>query len=125
MDNDGNDDIDDQRFSDRQYKTGPDESDSMRAKREFRDRGATEVAILDALVDRQDGMTVFELRSHVEADIDDLEAALSSLKSDGLIEAESDDGRTRIVPDDRVVPDPGEDERENSFLDQLRERLGL
>ena len=96
----------------------------MRAKREFRDRGATEVAILDALVDRREGMTVFELRSHVDVGIDDLEAALSSLKADGLIEAEADE-RTLIKPDERVIPDPGEDEHRESLLDQLRERLGL
>ena len=97
----------------------------MRAKREFRDRGTTEVAVLDALVDRQDGMTVFELRSHVEVGIDDLEAALSALKSDGLIEADPEGERTLIKPDERVIPDPGEDDPEPSVFDQLRDRLGL
>ena len=97
----------------------------MKAKREFRDREATEVTVLDALVDRQDGMTVFELRSHAEVGIDELEDALSALKTDGLIETEIDGGRTVIKPDERVVPEPGEDEGENSFFDQLRERFGM
>ena len=97
----------------------------MKAKREFRDRDETEVAVLDALVDRRDGMTVFELRSHVAVGIDDLEDALSSLKADGLIEADDDGERTRIKPDDRVVPEPGVQDTEGSLFDQLRERLGL
>ena len=96
----------------------------MKAKREFRDRADTEVAVLDALVDRRDGMTVFELRSHVAVGIDDLEDALAALKADGLIEV--DDGeRTLIKPDDRVVPEPGEQDTEASALGRLRERLGL
>lgn len=98
----------------------------MKAKREFRDRDDTEVAVLDALVDRRDGMTVFELRSHVAVGIDDLEDALAALKADGLIEADDGDGeRTLIKPDDRVVPEPGEEDVEESFFDHLRDRLGL
>jgi predicted transcriptional regulator len=97
----------------------------MRAKREFRDRDTTEVTVLDALVDRQDGMTVFELRSHAEVDIDELEDALSALKADDLIKTETDDGRTHILPDERVVPEPSEDEHEESFFDRLRERFGM
>ncbi len=97
----------------------------MRARQEFRNREATEVAILDTLVDRQDGMTVFELRSHVEVGIDELENALGALKADGLIEAETDDGRTHIVPDEQVIPEPGEGESEESFFDRLRERFDL
>jgi DNA-binding transcriptional ArsR family regulator len=97
----------------------------MRAKREFRDREEVEVAVLDALVDRQDGMTVFELRSHADVGIDELEAALSALKDDGLIETETADGRLHIAPDERVVPDPSEDNHDHSFFDKLRERFGL
>lgn len=97
----------------------------MKAKREFRDRTDTEVAVLDALVDRQDGMTVFELRSHVAVGIDDLEDALAALKADGLIEADDDGERTLIKPDDRVVPEPGGEDTDESFFDQLRDRLGL
>ena len=96
----------------------------MKAKREFRDRADTEVAVLDALVDRRDGMTVFELRSHVAVGIDDLEDALAALKADGLIEVDGGE-RTLIKPDDRVVPEPGEQDTEASALGRLRERLGL
>lgn len=97
----------------------------MEAKREFRDHADTEVAVLDALVDRGEGMTVFELRSHVAVGIDELEEALAALKADGLIAVETEGERTRIKPDERVVPGPGANEQDESFLDHLRERLGL
>ncbi|RQH03275.1 DUF6432 family protein [Natrarchaeobius oligotrophus] len=97
----------------------------MRAKREYRDRERTEVAVLDALVDRsEEGMTVFELRAAVEAEIDDLEDALARLKTDGLIVVESDGDRTTIKPDERVVPsDPSETDAERSIGEWLRERF--
>ncbi|PSQ49778.1 MarR family transcriptional regulator [Halobacteriales archaeon SW_6_65_15] len=99
----------------------------MKAKREYRNREEVEVAVLDALVDRNDeGMTVFELRSHVDADIDDLETALANLKEDGLIDASEGNQRTLITPDERVVPDPDEEvEDEPSFVDRIIERLPL
>ena len=97
----------------------------MRARREYRDRDATEVEVLDALVDRNDeGMTVFELRSHAEININDLEPALESLKADDLIDVDDSGGRTVIKPADRVVPDPdGGDDADPSLLDELRDRL--
>ena len=97
----------------------------MRAKREYRDRDAVEVSVLDALVDRSDdGMTVFELRSHVEADIDELEGALATLKDEGLIVVDENGDRTVIMPDERVVPEPGEHvTEEESFVDRVRDRL--
>ncbi|WP_135365376.1 DUF6432 family protein [Halosimplex halophilum] len=94
----------------------------MQAKPEYRDRDEVEVAVLDALADRrEEGMTVFELRSRVEVDIDTLEDALADLKEDGLIEAHQEDHRTVIVPEDGVVGpvDPDDD----SLVDQIRERL--
>ncbi|WP_248895237.1 DUF6432 family protein [Haloplanus halobius] len=99
----------------------------MKAKREFRDREDVEVDILDALVDRgSEGMTVFELRAAADVDIDTLEDALSELKSDSLISVETEDGRTVVLPDDRVVPDPGEaPDEDESLFDAVRERLGL
>jgi predicted transcriptional regulator len=99
----------------------------MKAKREFRDREDVEVAILDALVDRGgDGMTVFELRAAVDEDIDTLEDALGELKDDSLISVERDDGRTVVLPDDRVVPDPSrEPEDDEGLFDAIRDRLGL
>lgn len=96
----------------------------MRAKRAYRDRGEVEVAVLDALVDRgKEGMTVLELRTAVDADIEAIETALSSLKRDGLIEVATDDGETLLRPDDRVVPDPEAEPEEPSLVDWLRERL--
>lgn len=96
----------------------------MRAKREYRDRDETEVAVLDALVDRSDeGMTVFELRSRAAVDIDRLEEALADLKAEGLITVENEGDRTLIYPDDRVVPDPHADETEPSIVDRIIERF--
>ena len=99
----------------------------MQAKREYRERDETEVAVLDALVDRtEEGMTVFELRAGVEADIDDIETALAELKDAGLIDVENDDGPMRIYPDDRVVPDLEDEEAtETSLIEGLKNRLGL
>ncbi len=99
----------------------------MQAKREYRERDETEVAVLDALVDRtEEGMTVFELRAGVEADIDDIETALAELKDVGLIDVENDDGPMRIYPDDRVVPDLEDEEAtETSLIEGLKNRLGL
>jgi DNA-binding transcriptional ArsR family regulator len=69
----------------------------MRAKPEYRNRDGTEVAVLDALADHpEEGMTVFELRTHVDEDIDTLEDALAALKDDGLIEASENGQRTVI-----------------------------
>ena len=96
----------------------------MKAKREFRDRDETEVAVLDALVDRaDDGMTVFELRNTVDTGIDDIEAALARLKDDGLIDVEDNGGRTVILPADRVVPQGPQPDRQPSILEKVRERL--
>jgi hypothetical protein len=99
----------------------------MKARREFRNRRDIEVAVLDALVDRhEEGMTVFELRAAVDADIDTIEDALSALKSEGLIVVEEGPQRVLIHPDERVVPDPSENAPTDvTFLDRLRKRLGL
>jgi hypothetical protein len=99
----------------------------MAAKPEYRDRPDVEVALLDALVDRGDeGMTVLELRAAVDADIDAIEEALSTLKADSLITVESEE-RVRVYPHDRVVPDPDAetDDDPASFVDVVRDRLGL
>lgn len=97
---------------------------ATRAKGKFRDRDDLEVAVLDALVDRgEEGMTVFELRSRVEADIDALEEALAALKADDLIAVEDGD-RAVIIPADRVVPDgPTADPEPRSLIDEIRDRL--
>lgn len=102
----------------------------MQAKRAYRDRERTQVAVLDALVDRaEEGMTVFELRTAVDVDIDidDIEAALAELKQAGLITVENEEGPMRIYPHDRVVPDPeaDADEETGSILEKIRDRIGL
>lgn len=95
----------------------------MQAKAAYRDRAESEVAVLDALADRQDdGMTVFELRSRVDVDIDTLEAALAELKADDLIEVTEEGDRTVILPDETVVG-PEENDGEPGFLEELRRRL--
>jgi DNA-binding transcriptional ArsR family regulator len=98
----------------------------MRARRVHRGRPETQVAVLDALVERgEEGMTVLELRAAVDADIDAIEAALAALKADGLISVEVAGGTTTIKPDDRVMPRPGEERDYPTWLDRLRGRIGL
>jgi hypothetical protein len=112
----------------RTVKATPGERAGMQAKPEYRDRDDTEVAVLDALVDRtEEGMTVFELRAGVESDIDidDLEEALADLKADGLITVENDEDPMRIYPDERVVPAHEAGEDDPTLFDRLRERLGI
>ncbi|MDG5778599.1 DUF6432 family protein [Haloarculaceae archaeon H-GB2-1] len=95
----------------------------MRAKPEHRDRDDVEVAVLDALADRgREGMTVFELRSRVDVDIDRLEGALAELKADGLIEVSNDDERTVIVPEEGVVG-PQDPDSDQSILDRILDWL--
>jgi len=88
----------------------------MPAKAEFRDRDGTQVAVLDALVGHADeGLTVLDLRARVDADIDAIEAALESLKAENLIRTDREDGRLRIYPDDRVLPEENEEEEPTLF----------
>lgn len=96
----------------------------MALKGEFRDRPDVQIAVLDALVGRsEEGMTVFELRSRVDVDIDELEHALAELREDRLILVEKKGNRTVIRPADRVVPDPEEENDERSLIEELRDRL--
>jgi hypothetical protein len=95
----------------------------MQAKQEYRDREDTEVAVLDALADRaEEGLTVFEIRSEVDADIDRLEEALGDLKSDGLIDVERNGNRTVILPDEDVVGTVDHDD-DSGLFEKLRRRL--
>ena len=97
----------------------------MSIRPEYRNRDAVEVTILAALADRgEEGMTVFELRSHVERDIDELEQALANLKSDGLVDAESNGHRTVILVDEAVVPDEPVTDDEPGIIDAILERFG-
>jgi DNA-binding transcriptional ArsR family regulator len=99
----------------------------MALRPEHRDRDEVELGVLSALADRAgEGMTVFELRAAVDADIDRLEPALADLKEAGLIEVEREDDRTVLYPADEVVIDPeNPPDEEPSVLDIIRERLGL
>ncbi|MFA9516632.1 DUF6432 family protein [Halopenitus sp. H-Gu1] len=98
----------------------------MAAKSAYRDRPEVEVAILDALVDRGDeGMTVFELRAAVDADIDRIEEALSNLKDDGLITVDQTETRLRVHPHDRVVPEPTPEPGDRGLIERIRTKLGL
>jgi DNA-binding transcriptional ArsR family regulator len=95
----------------------------MRAKREYRNRDETELAVLDALVESgEDGLTVFELRSQADVGIDEIEGALPDLKEEGLIEVDRDEERMVIKPDEKVVPDPdrNESDEELSLGDRIR-----
>ena len=93
----------------------------MHVKPEYRDRPDPEVAVLDALADRaEEGMTVFELRSRADIEIDRLETALADLKADGLIEVTDRENQTFIVPDTNVIGPEAPDE-ESSLLDRFRE----
>ena len=95
----------------------------MRARPEYRDRDETDVAVLDALADRNgEGMTVFEIRAAVDEDIDTIEQALGRLKDDGLIEATQEDGQTVIAVDDRVIG-PRRNDNGTGFLEEIRRRL--
>jgi DNA-binding transcriptional ArsR family regulator len=97
----------------------------MRARKEYRDRDETEVAVLDALADRTEtGTTVFDLRALVEEDIDTLEAALAELNEDGLIEVTEKNGRTMIFAKDHAIgngttPDDGD----TDFFEEIRRRF--
>jgi len=96
----------------------------MRAKDEYRDRDDTQVAVLDALADRQEtGMTVFDLRAMVDEDIDSLEEALGELKDDGLIDVSDEEGRTMILPKQHVIENGTTPEEEVDFFEKLRRRF--
>ena len=95
----------------------------MQLKPEYRDRADPEVAVLDALAERgEEGMTVFEIRSRADVDIDRLETALADLKADDLIEVTEKDDRTIIVPDEKVI---GQEDQQaaDSVLDWMREKF--
>jgi len=98
----------------------------MPVQGEFRNRDEIDVKILDALVDRsEEGMTVFELRTHVGADINEIERALTDLNDDGLIIVENGGhggDQTVIKPASTVLPDDSP-QPSRSLADRLREWL--
>ena len=98
----------------------------MKVRREHRRRDETQVAVLEALADRlEDGMTVFELRSQVGADIDELESAIAGLKEADLISAEDVGNRTVITVDDSVVEEETPEDGDNDIFQRILDRLGL
>lgn len=92
----------------------------MNAAGAHRQLDDVQAAVIDALVGRDDGMTIFELRSHVDADIDELETALTDLKRDGLITADSSGDQTVITATEKATPDP---EPDDSWFDRVIDRL--
>ncbi|MCH7661552.1 MAG: MarR family transcriptional regulator [Euryarchaeota archaeon] len=94
----------------------------MGAKRAYRNRTDSEVAVLDALIERPEGgMTVLELRTRADVGIDELETALGNLKDANLITVEKNGDRTVILPDESVIPD--RETEEPSIIDRVRDRL--
>lgn len=87
-------------------------------------RKEVEAAILDTLIEGPDaGMTIFEIRSHVDFDIEALEPALAQLRDRGKITIEYGEDRSvirvkenAITPDDRIQPS-------RSWTDRIRKYL--
>jgi hypothetical protein len=89
------------------------------------DRGPTERAVIDALVEREgEGMTVFELRSRVDADIDELEDTLAHLDREGCIDVDATGDRTRILATEAALA-ARENESDRSLYERVRELLLL
>jgi hypothetical protein len=87
------------------------------------DRNRTETAVLDALAEREgEGMTVFELRTWVDVDIDELEATLERLDRDGCIDVDPSGERTRIRPTESAIA-AREEAEDRTLLDRIREWL--
>jgi predicted transcriptional regulator len=98
----------------------------MRLRQEHRDREETEVAVLQALADRHDeGMTLFELRSIVNTDIDGLERALSGLQHSGLVTVEEDGNRTVFLIASSAIEPERQPQTEESFFGWLKGLLGF
>lgn len=98
----------------------------MRLRREHRDRDETEVEVLQALADRhEEGMTLFEMRSVVDTDIDGLERALSGLQESGLVAVEENGERTVFVIGSSAIEAENGPDVEESFVGWLKGRLGF
>ena len=94
------------------------------SRRGYHDRDEVEVAVLDALVERPEaGMTIFELRSRVDYDIETLEPALANLRDDELIVVDYDEERSRIRPDDDVLPRSDANAAPAGWIERIRRRL--
>ncbi len=83
------------------------------------------MAVLEALRNRaEEGMTIFELRNRVAADIDTIERALERCKQRGLIETDVDGDRLIIRPTDAGI-DAVTEASESGLVDRIRDRLDL
>ncbi|MFB6086528.1 MAG: DUF6432 family protein [Halodesulfurarchaeum sp.] len=99
----------------------------MKLRAEHRDRDETQRAVLEALADRhEEGMTLFELRSVVDTDIDQLEVALTGLQEAGLVAVETDGERTVFVVASKAIePESGSEEAAPGFFAWLKAVLGF
>lgn len=80
--------------------------------------------ILEALIERtEDGMTLFEIRNQVEADIDAIEASLERLKARDLIETDVSEDRVTIRPAPGATGAIEVGDDGGSVLERIRERL--
>lgn len=96
----------------------------MGIRHQYEDRDEVEVAILEALVDRHEaGMTVFELRTRVEVDIETLEPALNNLREDGLITIDYGEDRSVIRPKERVLPSENQNPDDPGILESIIGRI--
>lgn len=83
-----------------------------------------EGVILEALLQRaEEGMTIFELRNQIDANIDTIEASLERLKDRGLIQTEQTDGRVSIRPTERALRLHREESTAQSWFERIREWL--
>jgi len=98
----------------------------MKLRREHRNRDETEIAVLEALADRhEEGMTLFELRSSIGVDIDELETALSGLQHSGLVSVEREETRTVFVVDSGAIETEEEGAEDISFFEWLQKQFGF
>lgn len=81
-----------------------------------------EAHIVRALRGRaEEGMTIFELRNQVPADIDRIEGALAELNNRNIIECDTGGDRVIVRPTDTAYDDLGT--ADGSVMDRLRELL--
>ena len=99
----------------------------MQLRPEHRNRSETQQAVLEALADRHaEGMTLFELRSITDSNIDQLETALSSLQESGLVAVEDDGERTVfVVASAAIEAETDSGEEEPGFIEWVRGLLGF
>lgn len=87
-------------------------------------RDEVEAAVLDALIaGPESGMTIFELRSHVDYDIEALEPALANLREDGKITVEYGEDRSVILPAENVRHQREGRDDSTGWIDRVRRRL--